>query len=323
MQPSAGTVSVLVRSITYEAAGIVALELTPAPQSGLRELPAFTAGAHIDLHLRNGFQRSYSLVNPQEERHRYVIAVQNDATSRGGSRFVHESMRVGEVLEISAPRNHFALVEDAPHTVLIAGGIGITPLWCMAQRLEALGRPWELYVCARTGRHAALLPHILQADRAGRVHLHFDDEQGGRLLDLAAIVNGAAAGTHFYCCGPTPMLGAFEKATSGQPAGCIHTEYFSPKEPPVTEGGFTVVLARSGKSFAVLPGKTILGTLLDNRVDAPYSCTEGVCGECETRVIEGIPDHRDVVLTPDQRAANRTMMICCSGCKGDRLVLDL
>jgi vanillate O-demethylase ferredoxin subunit len=311
--------------MSNEAQDIVSLELVPEAQDGRSalSLPSFTAGAHVNVHLPNSIERSYSLINSQEERHRYVIAVQKDRASRGGSRFIHESLHAGKVLTISAPINNFRLIEEARHTVLIAGGIGITPLWCMIQRLQTLGRSWELFFSVRARTNAAFLNQIAAFGNSANVHCHFDDEEQGRFMDLAAIVNRVEQGTHLYCCGPTSMLEAFELAASSLPAHRVHTEYFSPKTAPVVSGGFTVVLARRGDSVFIPPGKTILDTLLERGIELQYSCTEGVCGECETKVLEGIPDHRDVALSGEEHASNRTMMICCSGCKGEKLVLDL
>lgn len=321
MPPAPGELEVFVRSVTWEAPDIHSWDLRPRAGG---ELPAFTAGAHVDLHLPNGMLRSYSLVNPQTERHRYVIAAQKDRASRGGSRCLHEQVRTGDALRISAPRNNFPLAEDAPHSVLFAGGIGITPVFNMAGRLAALGRSWALHYCARARSAAAFLePIAALASARGKVHLHFDDEQGGKPPDLAGIVGAAGAGTHFYCCGPLPMLAAFEAATAALPAGQVHVEYFTAKDAPAKGGGFAVVLAKSGVELVVPGGKTILETVLDAGIAASYSCMEGVCGTCETRVLEGIPEHRDLVLTKAEQASNRTMMICCSGCKGERLVLEL
>jgi vanillate O-demethylase ferredoxin subunit len=224
-------------------------------------------------------------------------------------------------LRINPPRNNFPLAEDAPHSLLIAGGIGITPLWCMLQRLRALGRSWELVYCARTRRHAAFQGELAALGSA--VRFNFDQEPGGTMLDIAATVAAAPRGTHLYCCGPVPMLEAFERATAALPPAQVHVEYFAAKAPKAIDGGYTVVLARSRLSFEVARGKTIIDTLIEKGFDAPYSCLEGVCGTCETRVIEGTPDHRDLVLSKDERAANRTMMICCSGSKTEKLVLDL
>ncbi|MCS6920938.1 MAG: PDR/VanB family oxidoreductase [Elioraea sp.] len=319
---NAATLLVRVKSVTHEAQGVLSYDLRPVLG---RELPAFTAGAHIDLHLPNGLVRSYSLVNPQEERHRYVIAVQLDPASRGGSRFIHETLRPGDTLPISPPRNNFPLVEDAWHSLFIAGGIGITPIWCMIQRLEALERSWELHYCTRTRQSAAFLEPLRALGAKVNVDLHFnfDQEPGGRMLDIAAVVARADPETHLYCCGPVSMLEAFERACAERPPAYVHVEYFSARKAPAAAGGFTVVLARSGLSFAVPKGKTILDTLIDHGVDVPYSCMEGVCGTCEARVLEGVPDHRDLVLSKEEKASNRSIILCCSGSRTSRLVLDL
>ncbi|ERF81020.1 oxidoreductase [Bradyrhizobium viridifuturi] len=315
---TADTQQVLVKRIGYEAERINSYELIGRAGS---ELAPFTAGSHIDLHLPNGMIRSYSLINDQRERHRYVIAVHRDAESRGGSSLVHDAIRVGDVMTISMPRNNFALHEEAEHSVLIAGGIGITPLLSMIRRLEALGRRWELFYAARTRAAAAFLDE-LGAYRS-RVHLDFDDERAGRVFDLPAIVGSALAHTHLYCCGPVPMLAAFEAATAGRLADHVHVEYFKAREAPATEGGFEVRLARSNRTVAVEAGKTILDALLDAGIAANYACTEGVCGTCETRVLDGLPDHRDQFLSQEEQAANKSVMICCSGAKSRTLVLDL
>jgi vanillate O-demethylase ferredoxin subunit len=316
-----GTIPLRIHAVTWEAEDVHTVELRP-PQGG--ELPPFTAGAHIDLHLANGLGRSYSLVNSEGERHRYVIAVQKDRASRGGSRFVHDRLHVGDIVPVSPPRNNFALVEDAKDILLIAGGIGVTPLWCMIQRLEQLQRPWSLVYCVRTHAVAAFLePLEALARRGARVRFNFDGEPGGQMLDIAALVAATPLDTHLYCCGPLPMLDAFELATAERPREMVHVEYFTPKAAPALEGGFTVHLQRSNLTLRVPPGRTILETVLEAGVAAACSCLEGVCGTCETAVIEGVPEHRDSYLTEDEHAANRTMMICCSGSKGDRLVLDL
>jgi ferredoxin-NADP reductase len=313
------SIEVRVRSITYEAEDVISLDLRPVA-AGM--LPAFTAGAHVELRLRNGLPRNYSLANAQTERHRYCVAVQKDPASRGGSRFIHETIRAGDILSISPPRNNFTLDEDTQRSVLIAGGIGITPIWCMLRRLVALGRRWELFYAVRSRGRAAFLDEIMALD-SGHVHLHVDDECAGAVIDIDAAVQTAPPGTHFYCCGPVPMLAAFERATAAMPADTVHVEYFTAKQPVEVSGGFDVVLARSGRTVFVPEHATILDTLLAAGVDVGHSCLEGVCGTCETKIIEGIPDHRDVVLSAEERASNRTMMICCSGSRTDRLVLDL
>lgn len=315
------TLQVLVRSITFEAAGVLSFELRSVDG---QPLPAFTAGAHVDLHLPGGLVRSYSLLNPQEDRQRYLIAIRHEPQGRGGSRAAHD-LKVGQQVEISPPRNNFPLTETAPSSVLIAGGIGITPLWSMAQRLESLGGSWELYYCARTRGQAALLEAIEQLPAAARarVHLHFDHEPGAGVLDLAELVARYPAETHFYCCGPAGMLQAFQQCTADRPRECVHLEYFSNTKEAASSGGFSVQLARQGLSLPVPAGNTILQTLLDAGIDVPHSCLDGICGSCEVRVLAGEPEHRDLVLSPEEQARNNRMMICCSGCKGESLVLDL
>ena len=316
------TIEVRLQAIRFEAEGIQSFEFTTPDE---RELPAFSAGAHVDIHLGDGLVRSYSLCNPSHERHRYVVAVNKDLRSRGGSRQMHERLRVGSKVLLDAPRNNFALDEAAEHTILVAGGIGITPLLSMIDRLEALGRSWELFYCARSRRTAAFRSTLekLAGARPDRLHFNFDQEPGGALLDLKAVVANAPARAHLYCCGPVAMLASFEEATSGLPRAQVHVEYFSAKEAPAVVGGFTLQLARSGMTVAVEPGKTMLGALLAAGIKVPWSCKEGVCGACETMVLEGTPDHRDQVLSTSERALNDRVMVCCSGSKSETLVLDL
>jgi vanillate O-demethylase ferredoxin subunit len=316
------TVQVRVKRISYEAESINSYELvSPAGD----DLPPFTAGSHIDLHLANGMIRSYSLLNDQSTRRRYVIAVNNDAASRGGSKFVHETMRAGALMTISHPRNNFVLHEDAGHSILIAGGIGITPILSMIRRLETLDRSWELFYAARTRSTAAFLDELnaLRLEVRSKLHITFDHEPDARMMDIAAIVKSADPAAHLYCCGPVAMLEAFEAATADRPAGQVHVEYFKASEKPALEGDFEVTLARSKQRITVQPGQTILDALLAAGITANYACTEGVCGSCETRVLEGLPDHRDLFLSKAEQAANKTIMICCSGSKSPTLVLDI
>jgi ferredoxin-NADP reductase len=283
-------------------------------------LPVFEAGSHIDMHLPTGLVRSYSLLNPQGERHRYLLGVARERASRGGSSFIHDHLRVGDIVGVGEPRNLFKLNEAAPAAVMIGGGIGVTPLVCMAARLTELGRDWTLHYAVRSRGDAAFLPEL---ERHGeRLRLHCDDEQGG-VLDLRPIVAAAAPGAHFYCCGPKPMMQAFGDLTRGVTPDRIHVEHFSPLESASVEGGFLVELARSGRTIAVPQGSTILETLTNAGLVLPSSCQQGVCGSCETRVLSGVPDHRDSILTEAERAANTTMMICCSGARSERLVLDI
>jgi tetrachlorobenzoquinone reductase len=316
------TMQLRVRRISFEAETINSYELvSPAGE----DLTPFTAGCHIDLHLSNGMIRNYSLLNDQSETKRYVIAVNKDAAGRGGSKFIHETVRVGDIITTSHPRNNFALHENAMHSVLIAGGIGITPLLSMIRRLESLGRSWELFYAARTRVTAAFVDElsVIRPDAGRYLHLNFDQEPLGIMFDLSAIVNAAPSDAHLYCCGPVPMLEAFEAAAVNRPSDHVHVEYFKAREKPALAGDFEVQLARSKRTIKVSAGKTILDALLQAGIAANYACTEGVCGTCETRVIEGIPDHRDLFLSKEERAANNTIMICCSGSKSPTLVLDL
>lgn len=323
---STPTLQARIRATTFEAEGVLGLELVPLPPA--RALPAFAAGAHIDLHLATPggpLVRSYSLLNDPVETHRYCIGVHRDPRSRGGSRHVHEALRPGQALTVSAPRNHFPLDERAPFNVFIAGGIGITPLLGMIARSRALGVPWRLHYSARTRPHAGFLDRLAAWDgEAGaQVRLNFDQEPGGQMLDLRRLVAELPEGAHVYCCGPLPMLEAYEQATAQLPPERVHREYFSAKEAAATSGGFTVELARSRKTLDVPEGKTLLDCLIESGIEPPFSCREGVCGTCEVRVLEGTPDHRDLVLSDAERAANDRMMVCCSGARSRKLVLDL
>ncbi|HEY0120815.1 MAG TPA: PDR/VanB family oxidoreductase [Rhizobium sp.] len=310
-----------VAAIRKEADGILSFELV-SPHGN--DLPAFTAGSHLDVVLPIEIERSYSLVNQQGERHRYVIAVGRDANSRGGSAHMCEVLRVGDQIKVRPPRNTFPLNEHAANSVLIAGGIGVTPILSMAQRLAELEKSFQVFYAARTRSKAPFLRCFrdLTQNGIGKFLPTFDQEPGGTMLDLASIVSGAAPNTHFYCCGPAPMLAAFGQASADINPDNVHVEFFTATEAPA-KGGFDIVLAKSGRSFFVPAEKTILETLLDAGMNIPRSCMEGVCGTCETYVLEGIPDHRDAVLSKRERASNSKMMICCSGALTDKLVLDL
>jgi ferredoxin-NADP reductase len=282
-------------------------------------LPPYAPGAHVDMHLPNGLIRNYSLTVARPEPGTYTFGIKRDPASRGGSRLIHDELRVGKTLAISPPRNNFPLEESAPHTILIAGGIGITPIWCMVQRLSELGRSFALHYACRGRADMA----FLDALEGIPAHPHFDDEHDGKVLDVAAIVAGAPRAAHLYCCGPNPMLRTFEAATTDWPRAQVHVEYFTPKAEPARAGGFIVELARSGREFFIPQGQSILGVLLDEGIDVGYSCELGICGACEQRVIAGVPEHRDSVLTEEEQAENKRVMICCAGCKTERLVLDI
>jgi ferredoxin-NADP reductase len=314
-------IDVSVHAIGVEAEGIFSFDLRPIDGANL---PPFSAGSHINLLLKNALERSYSLINPLHETHRYMIAVARAPQSTGGSEYICDAVSVGDTLRIAEPRNNFPLDEAAKCSVLVAGGIGITPIWSVLQRLQEIGKPWKLFYAARTRQRMAFLPKLveLQTQYPDRVCLSFDHEPGYSLLDLPMIVQLQAPGTHFYCCGPTGMLQAFEAATAKLDPAAVHIERFSSALPPA-QGSFEVCLAKSGRSFFVPPDKTILEVLLSAGLQVNRSCMQGVCGTCETHVLEGLPDHRDSVLSKRERESNKVMMICCSGARSDKLVLDL
>ena len=322
---SSPKLNALVHTIRYEADGIISVEFRPASPDV--DFPAFEAGSHIDLHLPNGLVRSYSLCNPCSDRQRYVVGVANDRKSRGGSRYVHQQLRVGMTLPISVPRNNFKLEEGAEYSVLVAGGIGVTPIWCMLQRLAAIGKPVEMIYCARNRREAAFCDAIEALARETGVPLtwHFDTEKGAP-PDLPALLAGKSSRSHFYCCGPAPMLDGFEKACEQLGYAHAHIERFAAVhvEAPSVAQSYVVECAKSGKSVEVPPGKSILDSLIDAGLSPDHSCKEGVCGACETKIVLGGEiDHRDGVLTKAEQAANKTMMICVSQCKRGPLVLDI
>jgi len=318
---SENTIALKVCSIRRIAEAVIAIELRGA---GSTLLPPFSAGAHIPLHLANGLIRSYSLTNSEDERERYVIAVGRDIKSRGGSQFIHEQVQVGDVLAAGMPRNNFPYDENAAYSVFIAGGIGVTPLVSMIRRAVKLRRAWEIHYCARSRGCAAFLDEIGSlSGQKGGLRTHFDDESEGRFIDLERVIGSGPSAAHFYCCGPEPMLAAFRKAAASLTAEQVHFEYFKQVDDPERTGGFTVRLARRNRSVYVPPGRTILEALHAEGIDAPAACREGVCGTCEVRVLEGVPIHRDSVLTPAERERNQTMMICCSGSETPYLTIDL
>lgn len=301
------------------AQDIVALELESTDG---QPLPRFEAGAHVDLRVRSDLLRQYSLTGNPNERGRYRLGVLLDPKSRGGSTAVHGSFRTGQVVEIGRPRNHFPLALAAAHTILFAGGIGITPILAMAYALEAAGRSFELHYC---GRNAARMAFVDELKRFGdRVQVHLDDGPAAQQLNLDEVLAGCSPQKHLYVCGPNGFMDAVTGASRrlGWAAGTVHLERFGAEVD--TDGApFTVVAARSKVSFEVRPGERIAERLVAHGVDVPMSCQSGVCGTCITRVIEGMPDHRDHVQTDTEKANNRTITVCCSRSKTRRLVLDI
>ncbi|MFH8656012.1 PDR/VanB family oxidoreductase [Streptomyces afghaniensis] len=279
-------------------------------------LPVWEPGAHIDVVLGPGLERQYSLCGDPADRSAWRIAVLREPDGRGGSAHVHEQVRQGDKVRVRGPRNNFAL-EPAPRYRFVAGGIGITPILPMLAAAEAAGAEWTLLYGGRTRRSMAFGEEL--ARYGDRVTIAPEDETG--LLDLPSVLDDVPEGTLVYCCGPGPLLDAVEERC---PSGVLHVERFRPKEQET--GGdteFEVELARSGRTLTVAPDVSVLDAVRDAGVEVLFSCTEGTCGTCETDVLDGTPEHRDSVLTPQERESGETMMICVSRCRGRRLVLDL
>jgi len=320
---SGGLLSVRVARKSIEAEDICSLELVSADGA---PLPAFAAGSHVDVQLPGGPTRQYSLCNDPAETHRYLIAVLRDPRSRGGSAAVHERVNVGDTLVISAPKNHFALAHDASSHLLLAGGIGVTPLLCMAERLAHAGADFEMHYCTRSPARTAFRQRIAAAPFASRVAFHFDDGEAAQKLDIAALLAAPRAGRHLYVCGPKGFMDAVlgSARAQGWPQAQIHYEFFGADAAPAAgDGGFEVMLASSGRVIKVAPDRSVVQALAEAGVSVATSCEQGVCGTCLTRVIEGEPDHRDLYLTPQEQAANDQFLPCCSRAKSARLVLDL
>jgi vanillate O-demethylase ferredoxin subunit len=288
-------------------------------------LPPFEAGAHIDVRVPDTtVTRQYSLCSPSAEQGHYQIAVLNDPNSRGGSRGMHERVYEGDTLEISVPRNHFALHAEAQSHLLLAGGIGITPMLCMAHALHAEGRDFALHYCARSRQRAAFLAPLGEAAFAARVHPHFDDGDAAQQLNIEALLSSADAATHLYVCGPQGFMDAVLGAARrlGWAEERLHYEFFS-AEVDVTGQAFEVKLARSGQNVMVPPDQSVAEALIAAGVDLAISCSQGVCGTCLTRVLDGVPDHRDVYLSAAEKAKNDQFTPCCSRARSPVLVLDL
>jgi vanillate O-demethylase ferredoxin subunit len=323
MSTAAPSLKVRVQSRTVEAQDIVSFELVSADG---KPLPAFSAGSHIDVPAAPGITRQYSLCNAPGEPDRYQIAVLREPASRGGSAGMHERLKVGDVIEISAPRNHFPLAHEATKSLLLAGGIGVTPILCMAERLSAVGADFEMHYCTRSRERMAFAGRIGRSSFANHVRLHFDDGPQEQKLDLPALLATPQTGTHLYVCGPKGFMDAVlgTARERGWPAAQLHCEYFSAEVPhSISDQSFEVQIASTGQIIIVPKDKTVVQALTEAGVEVQTSCEQGVCGTCLTRVLEGVPDHKDMYLTPEEQAANDQFTPCCSRAKSARLVLDL
>ena len=306
-----------------EAEGICSFELCAVDGSAL---PAFQAGAHIDVHIAEGLTRQYSLCNDPEERHRYLISVLKDPISRGGSKAMHEQVRQGQTLTISAPRNLFPLEHSANRHLLFGGGIGITPMLAMAYELSNQGADFELHYCFRSSERAAFVAMLAQTPFAGRIKLHDDSGAQIQKLDASTVLAAPDAGTHLYVCGPTGFMNYIldTAQNAGWSQDRVHKEFFAAA--PVDQSAnapFEVELASTGQVFQIPAERTVFEVLDEAGIAIESSCEQGVCGTCVTRVLKGIPEHRDQFLTAVEQAANDRFTPCCSRARSSRLVLDL
>ncbi|MDA0846529.1 MAG: PDR/VanB family oxidoreductase [Proteobacteria bacterium] len=311
---------ILISAMRYEAKGILSIEMVSAQGD---DLAPFTAGSHIDVFLHDGLVRQYSLMSDPKVRNRYQIAVLLEDQSRGGSAFVHQSLRVGDVLEVSHPRNNFEIVEDATSHVFVAGGIGITPFISMAHHCIQNAIPVKLYYCARAPETTAFVDHLTRLFGKNML-LHYDGGDPSKSIDLTKLV-ASESNAQLYCCGPRGLMTALAEAVE-QRGGSLITEHFNPvgsksNDEAPQRGCFTVELSRSGVSIDVAEGQTIIEALKTANVDVETSCEAGVCGTCVVDYLEGEPIHNDVVLMPDEQ--KNSLALCVAGCKSKKLVLDL
>jgi ferredoxin-NADP reductase len=317
---SAERLQLQVRAIRLEAQAIFSFEL--ADPDG-RRLPEVQAGAHVDVHLAGGLVRPYSLAGDPQDRSRWRLGVLREAQGRGGSQAMHEALRVGDMLTLGPVRNAFPLRDGQGHCILLAGGIGITPLKSMAHALLARGQSFELHYCAR-GLQQAAFAEELRALAGERLHLHFDGGDPARGLDIAALLRDPVPGAQVYYCGPAGFMQACADASGHWPAGSVHCEHFKPPQAApsdLPEGAFEVRLARSGATLQVGAEQTIVRAIELSGRRVPTSCLSGLCGSCKVDYLEGEVDHRDYILDDAERS--RCLTVCVSRARGKTLVLDL
>lgn len=299
-----------------EADGVLSLQL--AALSGAA-LPDWTPGAHIDVILPNGLVRQYSLCGDPDAA-RWRIGVLREPASRGGSQCIHDALKVGDRIQVAGPRNNFKLV-GADHYLFIAGGIGITPILAMIRQVAAEGLPWTLLYGGRSRSSMAFLDDIA-GFTGGEVHIAPQDECG--LLDLQRFLGAYQPGTAVFCCGPGPLIDAVEDKCRVWPAGSLHRERFAPSNKArLAKGTFEVELAQSGQRLTVPAHRSLLAVLQEAGHAVTHSCTAGICGTCLVRVLAGVPQHNDDVLSDEERDAGDVMLVCVSRSESELLVLDL
>jgi ferredoxin-NADP reductase len=318
------TLHARLHAIVLEADGIATFEFRRADGG---ELPPFTAGAHIDVHIRPGCVRQYSLCNDPSERHRYVVAVLREETGRGGSKAMHDDLRIGHSVTVSTPRNFFPLAREARRHLLLAGGIGVTPMMAMAAELESQRGDFFLHYCTRSPERTAFHERVEALARAGRAAIHHDGGDPARGLDLGALLGRHEPGTHLYYCGPAGFMRAAGNAAAHWPAGNVHAEHFTAPAGDASVAAqapntaFRIRLARSDLDLEVPADKSIVDVLREHDVFIETSCTQGYCGTCLTRYLDGEPEHRDTVLDDDDR--KEFVLVCCARARTPTLELDL
>jgi ferredoxin-NADP reductase len=320
---SGAQLRVRVASKAMEAEDLCTFELVD--ESG-GALPRFAAGDHIDVHLPGGAIRQYSLCNSPAETHRYLICVRRDADSRGGSRAMHDEIAAGQLLGISAPKHRFPLAPTASHSLLLAGGVGVTPIISMAEHLASNSASFEMHYCAGSVKRAAFHDRIRNSSFAEHVRFYFGDALPAQVINFESLLGVPCAGKHLYVCGPRRFIDAACGAAkrNGWPDSRVHKEHFSGDAAVHTDDvAFDLRLARSGKILRVSQGQTALAVLSGAGLEVPRSCQQGVCGTCLVKVLEGKPLHRDSFLTESERSANDCFTPCCSRARGGTLVLDL
>ena len=284
------------------------------------ELPAFMSGAHITVETPSGAMRRYSLVNDGSEPKEYVIAVKREFKSRGGSASMHDEAAEGAELNIEPPENDFPMSSDAQEYLLIAGGIGITPIYAMASDLERQGKNFRIIYCTRSEEETAYLDE-LSSEFGDRITVHHDDGDPEKVYDFWDHFAEPQL-MHVYCCGPAPLMEEIDAISGHWPEGRVHFEDFKPVEVVrADDTPFEVELKKSGKTVTIPDDRSILETLRDAGFATVSSCESGTCGTCKTRLLEGKPDHRDMVLMGEEK--DDFIMICVSRAKSERLVLDL
>lgn len=313
-------IPVRIKSKFAVADDIHALDLVPVDGG---RLPGFTAGAHIDVEVGPGLVRQYSLCNHPGETDRYRIAVLRDPMSRGGSARIHDDFVEGAVVRISAPRNHFELDDSAGRSILVAGGIGVTPMLAMAAHLQERGGEFDLHYCTRSRSRTAFHDDLVDADFAHRLHLHLDDGPADLRFDPDKAIGAPEPGVHVYVCGPQGFIDwvLTSARAQGWPEASLHREYFSAS--PVAADGdtaFDLRINSSGAVYTIPADRAVVDVLAEHGIEIPVSCQQGICGTCITRVLEGVPDHRDMVLLGTE---TDEFAPCCSRSRTPLLVLDL